>query len=54
MEIVILNVYGPFYNQKFHLDNFGISGAMGQENVILGGDLNLTLSLGEVWGENAK
>ena len=27
---------------------------MDQENVILGGDLNLTLTMGEVWGENAK
>ena len=27
---------------------------MDQENVILGGDLNLTLTMGEVWGKNAR
>ena len=29
-------------------------GAMEQANVILGGDLNLTLTMGEVWGENSR
>ena len=52
IEVVILNVYGPFYNQNFFWENFGSSGVMGQENVILEGDLNLTLSMGEVSGEN--
>ena len=27
---------------------------MGQTNVILGGDLNLTLSMGDFWGENSR
>ena len=27
---------------------------MGKSNVILGGDLNLILTMGEVWGENPK
>ena len=52
MEFVILNVYEPFYNRKHFWETFGRSRAMGQSNVILGGDLNLTLTIGEVCGEN--
>ena len=53
-EFTILNVYGSFYNRKYFWEKIRHTGAMDKEKVILGGDLNLTLTMGEVWGENAK
>ena len=54
MDFTLLNVYGPFYDRKLFWEKFSLAWAKNQPNVILGGDLNLTLATGEVWGENAK
>ena len=35
IEFTILNVYGPFFDQKTYQENFSHSGAMDQENVIM-------------------
>ena len=50
----ILNVYGPFYNIKDYWETFENSSTRRKSNVILGGYLNLTLTMSEVWGENAR
>ena len=47
-------MYGPFYVRKTFWEKFSLVGETKQQNVILGGDLNLTLEVGEVWGENAR
>ena len=54
MDFTFLNVYGPFYDRKIFWEKFSLVGAMNQSNVILGGDLNLTLATRAVWGENSK
>ena len=49
-----LNVYGPFYDKKVYWEKLKLEGALNQPNIIIGGDLNLTISAGEYWGENAR
>ena len=51
---MILNVYGPFYDRKKFWENLKDFGALEVQNLILGGDLNLTMSSSEVWGKNAR
>ena len=53
-EFTILNVYGLFYNRKYFWEKIRHTGAMEKEKLILGGDLNLTLTMGEVCGENSR
>ena len=45
------NVYGPYMNKKGFWEAFFSLGLLETKNVILGGDLNLTLSKNENWGE---
>ena len=47
-KYMILNVYGPFYDRKTFWEKLKDSGALEFQNLILGGDLNLTLSSNEV------
>ena len=54
MDFTSLNVYRPFYNMTVFWETFYSSSAMSKINVILGGYLNLTLMMSEVWGENAR
>ena len=54
LSYTILNVYGPFYDKKSLWETVGKTGAADQTNVILGGDLNLTLSTNEILGKNAR
>ena len=51
---MILNVYGPFYDKKTFWDRLAGFGALDIPNLILGGDLNLTLNNNESWGKNAR
>ena len=53
-KYMILNVYGPFYDRTFFGEKLKDSGALEFQNLILGGDLNLTLSSNEVWGKYAR
>ena len=47
LDFTILNVYGPFYNIKALWETFEKTCTMKKANVILGGDLNLTLTMSE-------
>ena len=48
--LAILNCYGPYWNRKFFWDRLLIGGLLTTPNLILGGDLNLTLNTLETWG----
>ena len=54
IDFTILNVCGPFYYIKAFWETFENSGAMRKPNVIMGRDLNLMLTMSEVWGEEHK
>ena len=53
-QFTILNIYGPFYDRKLFSKKVVDSGALDLPNVIIGGDLNLTLSTNEIWGKNMR
>ena len=48
--LTILNIYGPYKNREPFWENALTSGFLSTPNLILGGDLNLTLHSSEVWG----
>ena len=54
IRFFFLNVYGPFYDRRIYWESLANERALDQENLILVGDLNLTLSTTEVWGQNAR
>ena len=43
-NFALYNVYGPYVNRKGFWEAFFSSGMMETRNVIIGGDLNITLS----------
>ena len=45
------NAYGPFQNRRQHWETLDTQGALYLPNLILEGDLNLTISVGEFWGK---
>ena len=49
-----LNIYGPFYDKKRFWEKLSLEGALNQPNIIVGEELNLTISGGEYWGENTR
>jgi hypothetical protein len=49
-QVNILNTYGPCVERKVFWERLGRSGLLSYNNLILMGDLNLTLSSGEIWG----
>jgi hypothetical protein len=46
----LLNVYGPCVEKKAFWDKLVTSGILDNMNLIVAGDLNLTLGAGEIWG----
>jgi len=46
----IINLYGPYENKINFWNGVTNLGVLNSHNIILGGDLNFTLSLKEVWG----
>ena len=54
INFTLINVYSPFYERKNFWEKNKAEGVFNQPNVILGGDLNLTLTTRESWGEKAR
>lgn len=46
----IINCYDPYKDREVFSDNVVECGLLKERNIILGGDLNFTLSLSELWG----
>ena len=46
----ILNVYAPYKDRRQFWDRIDVSGLLSIDNLILDGDLNLTLHSFENWG----
>ena len=49
----ILNYYGPYRDRDIFWDKVLREGLLNSPNLILGGDLNLTMSSSEIWGKRA-
>jgi hypothetical protein len=54
LPFLFLNIYGPYANRKVFWDKLLPSPLLSFENIILGGDLNLTLGACEIWGSIAQ
>ena len=52
--IHILNVYGPYKDKVFFWDKALHSGLLNLPNLVLAGDLNLTLHPSDIWGSKAS
>ena len=53
LNLSLLNCYGPYSNQETFWDRDELGGLLSQPNMVLAGDLNLTLNWSEVWGKKA-
>jgi hypothetical protein len=49
-----LNVYGPHTDRKSFWDDMLVSGILPHSPFILGGDMNFTSSISEVWGNYSR
>lgn len=52
--INILNVYAPYKNRLLFWENLFASEILDVENLLIAGDLNVTLNMDEIWGINKK
>jgi hypothetical protein len=50
MLITLLNVYGPCVDRKLFWEKVAGRGLLDHRNLILVGDLNFTIDVGEMWG----
>ena len=54
MDICLLNIYGPYIEREVFWRNLlGVDG-LKCNHLILGGELNFTLGLSEIWGSRAR
>ena len=51
--VTILNVYGPYLNRADFWDSLLKMEIFDDRELVLGGDLNLSLGVSEVWGPKA-
>ena len=51
--MIVINIYGPYTNRETFWDELLAKEFIKDDLVVLGGDLNLTLGSGEVWGPRA-
>jgi len=54
MELSFLNEYGPYEGKQFFWSDLLSSQWIKVEKLIVGGDLNLTLNIGEIWGTSTR
>lgn len=47
----LLNCYGPYKDKVPFSKLLENNGFLKEDNIIIGGDLSLTLSFGEIWGD---
>jgi hypothetical protein len=52
--ISFLNIYGPCVDRRDFWTKVVDSGILAHNNLIAVGDFNLTMSVGEIWGESAQ
>jgi endonuclease/exonuclease/phosphatase family metal-dependent hydrolase len=52
-RINLLNFYGPCTDRQLFWEKIEAGGLLDLENLIIVGDLNLTTTLGEIWGASA-
>lgn len=52
--IQVLNVYGPYQDRQSFWERVANDGLLPDEHLVIGGDINLTLSATEVWGGRAS
>jgi hypothetical protein len=50
----LLNCYAPYKDREPFWKTLFDSGLLHEDNLIIGGDLNFTLSANEVWGATAR
>jgi hypothetical protein len=53
-ELIIINLYGLYLDKHSFWENLAFSGELRGPDLIIGGDLNLTISLEEVWGVSVR
>jgi hypothetical protein len=52
ISLNVVNVYDPYFDRIPFWENLAYSGVLNDMNMVVSGDLNLTLSLREVWGQS--
>jgi len=50
----LLNCYVPYKDGDSFWNQLLVSRLLGEENLIIGGNLNFTLSAREIWGDQAR
>jgi hypothetical protein len=53
-RLKLVNCYGPYGNRHDFWDRVKKDGILKEHNLILGGDLNFTISTREVWGSSPR
>ena len=54
ISLSVLNIYGPYINRAPFWESLFQNPLANGDSVVLGGDLNFSMGLTEVWGSNAQ